>query len=302
MSLFDNKSGQHVGDGSTAIQIAGNAQIGNTTTEVVTICELVVRAQMASLKEDAYKLVNQRATEFGNQIASKLSRDLDDKLKEKLSDPDIQYSMNQAVIQVARKGFNEKSELLKELIVSKIQTEEEDDSIVIDQALELTSKLTTNDIKFLSLIYYFRNIAKMMNGIDITNLAEENKTHSELPGFTVALNHLRHKECYSNYNHDLINFLGELESLKKINVDILSLKGVIFTDKHYVTNYQSLLGKRTGISKFENDESFYEAYPALKSTLDAFGIATIGKLNSIVLNPIGLLIAENFLRARNFLK
>ena len=40
MSFFDNKSGQHVGDGATAIQIAGNAHIGNTTTEVVTICEL----------------------------------------------------------------------------------------------------------------------------------------------------------------------------------------------------------------------------------------------------------------------
>jgi hypothetical protein len=58
--------------------------------------------------------------------------------------------MNQAVIQVARKGFDEKSELLKELIVSKIQTKEEEDSIVIDHALEATSKLTTNDIKFLS--------------------------------------------------------------------------------------------------------------------------------------------------------
>ncbi|HBW1326749.1 LPO_1073/Vpar_1526 family protein [Klebsiella pneumoniae] len=302
MSLIDNKSGQHIGDGSTAIQIAGNAQIGNTTTEVVTICELVVRAQMASLKEDAYKLVNQRATEFGNQIASKLSRDLDDKLKEKLSDPDIQYSLNQAVIQVARKGFDEKSELLKELIVSKIETQEEDDSIVIDHALELTSKLTTNDIKFLSFIYYLRSITKIRKGINITVLAEENKTHTELPGFTVEQNHLRHKEYYSDYRHDLIKFLGELQSLKKINVDMLGLKGVIFTDKHYVTSYQDLLGKRTGISKFDNDASFYEAFPALKSTLDAFGIATIENFNSIVLNPIGELIAENFLRARNFLK
>lgn len=302
MSLFDNKSGQHVGDGSTAIQIAGNAQIGNTTTEVVTICELVVRAQMASLKDDAYKLVNQRATEFGNQIASKLSRDLDDKLKEKLSDPDIQYSMNQAVIQVARKGFDEKSELLKELIVSKIETQSEDDSIVIDHALELTSKLTTNDIKFLSFIYYLRSTTKIRNGINITALAEENKTHTELPGFTVEQNHLHHKEYYSNYHHDLIKFLGEPQSLKKINVDILGLKGVIFTGKVYVRNYQDLLGKRTGISKFDNDESFYEAFPALKLTLDAFGIATIEDFNSIVLNPIGDLIAENFLRARDFLK
>ncbi|EOK3812810.1 LPO_1073/Vpar_1526 family protein [Escherichia coli] len=302
MSLFDHKSGQHVGDGSTAIQVTGDAIIGNTTTEVVTICELVVQAQMASLKEEAYKLVNQRAIEFGNQIAAKLSSDLDHKLKEKLSDPDIQYSMNQAVTQVARKGFDEKSELLKELIVSKIQTEEEEDSIVIDHALEVTSKLTTNDIKFLSLIYYLRNINKIRNGINMTALAERNKTHFGLIGFTVEQNHSAHKEYYARYDIDYIKFLDKIESLRKINIDLLSLKGVIFTDKQYVTNYQDLLGKRTGITSFESDEMFFETFPALKLTLDAFGVSTINDFNSYVLNPIGDLIAQNFLRARNFLQ
>lgn len=302
MSLFDNKSGQHVGDGSTAIQVTGDAVIGNTTTEVVTICELVIRAEMASLKEEAYNLVNQRATEFGNQIASKLSSNLDEKLKEKLSDPDIQYSMNQAVVQVARKGFDEKSELLKELIVSKIQTEEEDDSIIIDHALEATSKLTTNDIKFLSLIYYLRSVSKIKNGINITRLAEENETDFGLIGFTVEQNHALHKEIYSNYSIDYSAFLGELESLKKINIDLLSIKGVIFTDKHYTTNYKELLGKRIGHTDFESDELFFEIFPGLKLSLEAFGVPTIGDFNSIVLNPIGHLIAENFLKARNFLK
>ncbi|HDX4048211.1 TPA: hypothetical protein ROG05_000557 [Enterobacter soli] len=302
MSFFDNKSGQHVGDGSSAIQVSGDAVIGNTTTEVVTICGLVIRAEMASLKEEAYNLVNQRATEFGNQIASKLSSDLNDKLKEKLSDPDIQYSLNQAVVQVARKGFDEKSELLKELIVSKIQTEEEDDSIIIDHALEATSKLTTNDIKFLSLIYYLRNISKIRNGINITTLAEENETHFGLIGFTVTQNHAFHKDFYSNYNIDYILFLGELKSLKKINIDLLGLKGVVFTDKHYTTNYKELLGKRIGQSVFESDELFFETFHGLKLSLEAFGIPTIDDFNSIVLNPIGHLIAENFLRARDFLK
>lgn len=302
MSFFDNKSGQHVGDGSTAIQVTGDAVIGNTTTEVVTICGLVIRAEMASLKEEAFKIVNQRAEEFGNQIASKLSSDLDDKLKEKLSDPDIQYSINQAVVQVARKGFDEKSELLKELIVSKIETEEEDDGIIIDHALEITSKLTTNDIKFLSLIYYLRNITKLRNGINVTVLAEENETHFGLVGFTVEQNHAFHKNCYSEYHIDYITFLGEIESLKKINIDLLSLKGVVFTDKHYTTNYKELLGKRIGQTDFESDESFFDTFHGLKSILEAFSIPTIDDFNSIVLNPIGHLIAENFLRARDFLK
>lgn len=135
MSIFDNKSGQHVGDGSSSIQVAGDFTIGNTSTEVIAICELVVKSQMASLREDAFKVVDQRAREFGNQIAVKLSQHLDEKLATKLADPDIQYSMNQAVTQVARKGFDEKSELLKELIVTKIESDQEENSILIDQAL-----------------------------------------------------------------------------------------------------------------------------------------------------------------------
>ncbi|MBL5882571.1 LPO_1073/Vpar_1526 family protein [Lelliottia aquatilis] len=301
MSLFDNKSGQHVGDGSTAIQVTGDAVIGNTTTEVVTICELVIRAQMASLKEDAYKLVNQRATEFGNQIASKLSHDLDDKLKEKLSDPDIQYSINQAVIQVARKGFNEKSELLKELLISKIQSDEEDESLIIDHALEVTTKLTTNDIKFLSLIYYFRSTGKFKNDINTTTLAETNTTHSTLPDLTIERNHSYHKNWYSNYDVDYIKFLGDLTSLKKINTEILVLKDVTSIGNTYIISYEELLGKRIGLNKIDSDDSFYIQFPAIKNILDTFGIKDLATFNGIVLNPIGSLIAENFLKARGFL-
>jgi hypothetical protein len=142
----------------------------------------------------------------------------------------------------------------------------------------------------------------MRNGINITNLAEKNETHLGLIGFTVEQNHSVHKKYYANYDVDYIIFLDKIESLRKINIDLLSLKGVIFTDKHYITNYQDLLGKRVGITGFENDEVFFETFPALKLTLDAFAVSTINDFNSYVLNPIGDLIAQNFLRARNFLQ
>ncbi|ELY2521082.1 hypothetical protein SMC04_001208, partial [Cronobacter sakazakii] len=124
MNVF-GKSGQHVGDNSSAIQVSGNVTFGTTVNEVINICSLIVKAEMASLRADAFQIANERAKEFGNQIASKLSTQLDERLKQKLADPDIQYSINQAVTQVARKGFNEKSELLKELIITKIETDDE---------------------------------------------------------------------------------------------------------------------------------------------------------------------------------
>ncbi|WP_336998665.1 LPO_1073/Vpar_1526 family protein [Leclercia sp. M50] len=301
MSIFDNKSGQHVGDGSSSIQVAGNFTIGNTSTEVIAICELVVKSQMASLKEDAYKIVDQRAKEFGQQIAVKLSEDLDEKVAAKLADPDIQYSINQAVTQVARKGFDEKSELLKELIVSKIESTQEEDSILIDQALDATPRMTTNEIKFLAWIYYLRSIFKLANGINVTQLAEEKKTHFALTGFTLAENYKLHKSMYSDYNFDHVKFLGEQATLKHINKDYLEIKGVIFSDKSYQISYQDLIGKRTGYDNFESEQAFLEAFPAIKTTLDSFGISNLSVFNSYVINPIGTMIAENYLKAREFL-
>lgn len=301
MSFFDNKSGQHMGDGAQGIQVAGDATFGNTTTEIVTICELVVRSQMASLKEDAYKIVNQRATEFGNQIAEKLSQDFDDKLKERLADPDVQYSINQAVTQVARKGFNEKSELLKELIVTKIHNNDEEDDLLIDHALEITQKLTTNDIKFLSLIYYLRSIAKIKDGINITRLAEKNQTHPDLVGFTVEQNHLTHKDLYSNHHPDYVRILGDLNTIKAVNDGLLAVKGVVYSDKFYTITYQELLGKRIGVESFLNEDEFFEKFPALKAILNAYNIDTLKSFNSITLNPIGDIVAENYLKARHFI-
>lgn len=110
-----------MGDNSNAVQVAGDFNVGNTTTEVIAICNLVVSTQMAALRQEAQEEARLRATEFGSQIIEKLSSEVEDIVMEKLRDPDIQYAMNQSVIQVARKGLGAKSDLLKELIVSKIK-------------------------------------------------------------------------------------------------------------------------------------------------------------------------------------
>ncbi len=300
MSLFE-KSGQSVGDNSSAIQVTGDAYFGNTTTEVMAICQLMVKSEMASLREDAFALVDSRAQEFGHQIAEKLSKDVDEKLRAKLADPDIQYTLNQAVVQVARKGFDAKSELLKELIVTKIENDQEDQSILIDQALDTTSRLTTNDIKFLAFVYFLRSINKMVGSINITELAEKKSTHFSLPNISLEENYMIHRSMYAVYETDYIKFLGEHFTLKRLNQQPLEIKGVFFSDKIYNINYLELLSKRTGYDTLTSDASFYEAFPATKLVLDSFGISTLTELDSLVINPVGMIIAENYLKAHGYI-
>lgn len=298
MSLFE-KSGQSVGDNSSAIQVTGDAHFGNTTTEVMAICQLMVKSEMASLREDAYALVDSRAKEFGHQIAEKLSKDVDEKLRAKLADPDIQYTLNQAVVQVARKGFDAKSELLKELIVSKFKSIEEEENLILDHALDTTQRLTTSEIKLISLIYYFRYCHKTMHGVNITQIVDRGPEGPSVAGLPLAACFDIMSQVYKIYELDYKRILSTLDSLKPVNKQMLVIKGCINSEQSYEKNYIDLIKERTGI-QITDEESFKKDFATLSTIMEAFSIKETKDLNEYVLSPLGIVIAKNYLEAHNF--
>jgi len=298
MNLFE-KSGQSVGDNSSAIQVTGDAHFGNTTTEVMAICQLIVKSEMTSLRKDAFALVDSRAQEFGQQIAEKLSKDVDAKLRAKLADPDIQYTLNQAVIQVARKGFDAKSELLKELIVSKFKSSEEEENLILDHALDITQRLTTSEIKLLSLIHYFRFCHKIKNGVDITEIVTPEIEGLSVPALPLQACFDIMAPFYKVYELDYKKILSALDSLKSVNKDMLIIKGCINSEQTYKKSYLDLIKERTGV-EITDENSFKENFSTLSSILEAFSIEGIEEFNSYVLSPLGRVIAGNYLEAHNF--
>ncbi|MED9724568.1 hypothetical protein RCO07_24920 [Escherichia marmotae] len=298
MNLFE-KSGQSVGDNSSAIQITSNAHFGNTTTEVMAICQLMVKSEMASLREDAFALVDSRAQEFGNQIAEKLSKDVDEKLRAKLADPDMQYTLNQAVVQVARKGFDAKSELLKELIVSKFKSTEEEENLLLDHALDITQRLTTSEIKLLSLVYYFRYCTKTMNGVNITKIVERRTEGPAVPGLTFETCLDIMDQVYKDFDIDYQRIISTMDSIKPINKQMLIIKGCVNAEQSYEKNYIDLIKERTGIEMTDED-SFKKNFATLSSIIEAFSIQGVSELNGYVLSPLGCVIAKNYLEAHNF--
>lgn len=298
MNLFE-KSGQSVGDNSSAIQVTGDAHFGNTTTEVMAICQLMVKSEMASLREDAFALVDSRAQEFGNQIAEKLSKDVDEKLRAKLADPDMQYTLNQAVVQVARKGFDAKSELLKELIVSKFKSTEEEENLILDHALDITQRLTTSEIKLLSLVYYFRYCTKTMRGVNITKIVEDRTEGPTVAGLTFETCLDIMGQVYKDFDIDYKRIISTMDSIKPVNKQMLIIKGCINAEQSYEKNYIDLIKERTGIEMTDED-SFKKNFATLSSIIEAFSLQGVSELNGYVLSPLGCVIAKNYLEAHNF--
>ncbi|WP_210486933.1 LPO_1073/Vpar_1526 family protein [Pantoea ananatis] len=298
MSIFDGKK-QHVGDGSNAIQVAGDATIGNSTTEVIAICELVISNKMVALRDEAFEIAIARARQFGQEIAEKISTNVDEHIMDKLRDPDVQFAINQAVTQVVRKGSGTKSEVLKELIVSKINNEEEQEDLIIDHAIEVTQRLTTNEIKFLSLIIYFREVHKVLGGENLRDIIFSGTDSLKSPGLTVEQCQNIYSSIYTNYTIDFSSFLGEIESLKSVDVFMLNIKGCLISGQSFRDDFTILIKKLTTSSP-KDEGNFNNQYPLISDILARFGIDSAENFNQIVPSPIGRVIAKNYLISRKF--
>lgn len=296
MSIID-KSGQHVGDNSSAIQVAGNATIGNSTTEVMEICKLVVMEKFSTLREDAMNVAMQRAQEFAVNITERLSSELDSKIEKKLKDPDLQFAISEATAIVAKKGDKTKSELLQEIIVSKINNENEDTDLLLDHALEITKRLTTSEIKLLAFIYYHRRTDIFIDNKSIRSIIRDYKNNVVHP--TVTL-----ERCYSlsrlrfHINYPLLKkIIFELSSITPINLSYLEIKGCLYNGKSYEQNTLDIISTSSGLT-IDSDELLFTTFPDFKKIINAFGIDSSSQFDEIVPNELGNIIAENFINAQ----
>ncbi|MBS0917696.1 LPO_1073/Vpar_1526 family protein [Providencia rettgeri] len=296
MSIID-KSGQHVGDNSSAIQVAGNATIGNSTTEVMEICRLVVMERFSALREDAMNVAIQRAQEFAVKITERLNSELDDRIEKKLKDPDLQFAIGEATTIVAKKGDKTKSELLQEIIISKIHNENEETDLLLDQALEITKRLTTSEIKLLAIIFYFRKIIECIEGKSIYAIVEDYSNNIIHPTVTLETCYFVYKRRFELANPFLNRIINELSSIYPVNKDHLELKGCLCNGKSYSENSQHIISKYSGLT-IESDEQFSTHFPYFKKIIDAFGFHSLSELDEVVPNELGTIIAQNFINAQ----
>lgn len=300
MPLVGN-SGQQVGDGSSVIQAGNDVIIGNSTSEIIQICELVVSSKMVSLKQEALMIAMDRAQEFGNRIANNIASQIDGKIESRLKDPDVQYAISQAVVQVATKGISEKNDLLQELIISKIRNEDEDQDLIIDLALEATKRTTSSELKLLGLIYYFRFCSKTLSDINITDIVNSEDDNINIQGITKQHCHQVFRTIYLDPAKDFDRITNGISTIKHVNIGMMEIKGLLNSGKVFSTSYFDIIKKRTGIDLSNSQEEFEKQFPELNSILKAFNIMTLQDLNSFTLSPVGSAIGHDYLKAKGFL-
>lgn len=206
--MFEKQS-QETEEGGTSLQagkdILITQNVGLQFSEVKEIFHLLLNQNFPKLREIASQTAMQNIDNYLAEFEQKFAQSFDRIDVEKIKDPDVQFSFNEVVEASARKGDKIDSDVLSELIIERISKKTNNFiSIVSSEAIKVVSKITSEQINFLTLVHYLKSIvfsdysnlgqleqpASLM--IKLTensfNISESNKKYLQFTGTLTSIN------------------------------------------------------------------------------------------------------------------
>ncbi|WP_416040457.1 LPO_1073/Vpar_1526 family protein [Acinetobacter lactucae] len=289
--LLGDTQSQEVSENSIAIQAGRDLNIGLSYRDVKDICIDLIEANYPVLREEARQVSMQYVEEFGGKFFERLQREDSVKTQEKLKDPDVQAAITTSVIHVARMTEKSHQEILCELLAEKIKNNEDEKSLLLNDAIEIMTKITKNQVLYLVLIHCLRRVSKLI--IEEGNM----RLH---PDKSVQFNF---------YENEIPELIGN--EVYKIDEFQLGYKGLALTNglKSYAVPLNKFLNDRTDapISDYsdetvmEDNDIFCSSFPRLSQIIRKFGFKTIKELDSLPITSISEVIATSYLKQVNFI-
>lgn len=155
----DIKITQKAAVGSDTVQIANqNNYYGMTAEEASSLTIKLFMDNFPKLQEEARKIAEERVEELCKNIIDKLDRQGKKDFSE-FSDPDVQYILNKSHQEYARFGTDTLYELLSDLIVYRINYNNDYYmKIILDEAVDIVKSLSEAHLNYLSLIFLCKHI------------------------------------------------------------------------------------------------------------------------------------------------
>lgn len=169
------KQKQEAQQGSTAIQAGGNVNIGLSYTDVKEIVYDLFKQNFPELLQEAHRQAKDNFEEYDKKLDEAIKRRLEEIDFNKFKEPNTQYLLNSSINHAARKGKNIDLGLLSETLVASLGKDNTEIlNIVAEQALETIPKLTSDQIKILTLVHYLIHCG--LQGIPNISVAERNNS------------------------------------------------------------------------------------------------------------------------------
>lgn len=263
---------QNVNRSENVVQVAGNVEINNryglAVHEVKELAQIFMRENFPVLREEAIAAAQANVQRFLGEFEQKLAQNIGRIDPNKFKDPDVQSSLNDAVLESAKKGTRSNSDLLAELVLERLNSASSDYvSLVVSEAIKIVPRLTPEQIGFLTLVLFMTSTkitsAKSLNDLqplatvaleasqNSFGISESQKSHLSFAGCATMLQFMSNS-AYSIWkaNYDFIKDTPDEELKKKIEQEypVLHALAKAFDDNQLGQITLTSVGKVIGLA------------------------------------------------------
>ncbi|MBN6030343.1 LPO_1073/Vpar_1526 family protein [Pantoea ananatis] len=198
MSIFDNGLRQVAKENSIAMNAANDINIttGLSQGDIIQLFDRLFKGEFQNIQEIAKQQAILYSVSFQERLISDLSHNAERLIVERFRDPDVQATIRDAVISVARRGDKSRPELLSKLIVEKVSSTNSDFlDIVINEAINVIPKLTNKQVALICAVFVVRNLMvnsseNILSTLEGFHEVLHEKIGSDFESTQVSLNHL----------------------------------------------------------------------------------------------------------------
>lgn len=313
--IGDNKQNQTTSDNAISNQANGNisqevtfiTNNGCTPADVTEICMILFDNNFSKLESIAQEKARREVESYSEMLYDSLINEVDSRIEDKLKEPEVQAAINDTVKIVARKGNRSNKELLSQIIKDKISKfDDEEESGIIDDAIEAMGKLSKSQLVLFSITHAIRTLSITQNGKSFTEYEKEGFPIDAIPPFVkrddVDLSSRREKfsaymknQYLFNFEHGQVYQALDMDGIQAVNIELLQSRGLLATGKNYTINTTQLISAQWGGEKNENLD---ELMPKLSSIMKKLGFNGLSDIDKIILSPISSYIGNSYLSSR----
>lgn len=258
------------------------------------------------LRDEALETARKEVKSFTEDLFSEMIDRKIESIEEKLKSPDIQTAINEGLHYVAKKTNKSDKETLKQLLINKLNTNDEDEDFEIDDAITTIAKLSRRHIKFLAIIHYLKGLHKIYHiptesgtiSVRIDPAAPDNLPKVADDSYLISNCRLPVKvvlDDYTNHYGERFKSIFDSEDDVEVNRSYLVSKGCLTMPIISGGDFNKFFESRTGIKTNDQENVVIKE---LKKELKKYGVNNLDELSSINLTTTGIKIALSFLSSR----
>jgi len=289
--LFGDKQSAEANDNSFIAQSHRDlvVHVGLSYSDVREIVTDLHEKNFPILREEARQASVSAVQDFSKLFFERIGKIEDSqKVQARLSSPDVQASINTAIMHVGRMTNKSNAEVLADLLAKKIVEEQDVKNYLLNEAIEVTATIDMNTIRFAAFSLALMSLGPAFNkniviSDDIKRSYYSSFFKNTIPGF-IKEDGYPIDNYYLTYKGILAGAGGLLRYSTPV-IEMITRKSDIVFDTYQED--QELTG----------EDEFSEKLPGLSKIMRDFGLKSVSDFDSAPLSSIGSTIADAYLRS-----